>query len=357
VALAGAYLTGFTFRLNTAAPVSADRLVYLVPYCLCPPDSTVQTNLEAVRVRDGQIQWRHPIRRSGLGPNDTFISDDQHVYLEQYAPDAAHLREYVVTALDAHSGHQVWRVTSATGGTLVSAANGRLTLSTLQTTLLLDAATGQALVQVSAGNAAFEWQHIAYACTDFDQVATITATDEATGRKLWTSPNVFGFGLAMTLEALIASGQGVVTALPVSDSVLLWRASDGPGSSPPLILGDAVVTSVPARPLAAGQHGVMHARRVGDGALLWQRTMGSYPVVYGAPDEVVLAATDTAASGAAIVALRASDGRQRWSFPEAYASPFVTSIVAGVVLLGYASSRQLVALNLQTGLIYWQTML
>jgi hypothetical protein len=109
VALAAAYLTGFTFHLNASAPVSQDDLVYLVPNCLCGPDSNVDTDLEAVRVRDGMVHWRHPLRKIGLGPSDTFISDAQHVYLQQYAPDATHQSEYVVSALDAHPSRQVWQ--------------------------------------------------------------------------------------------------------------------------------------------------------------------------------------------------------------------------------------------------------
>jgi hypothetical protein len=143
VALGGAYQTGFTFRLNRAATVATDRLVYLVPNCLCNPDSNNETDPLAVHVRNGQIAWRHPIRTSGLGPNNTFTSDDQRVYLQQYAPDASHLNESVLTALDAQTGQQLWQVTNTTTGSWVGAFSGRLVLSNLQSTWALDATTGQ----------------------------------------------------------------------------------------------------------------------------------------------------------------------------------------------------------------------
>jgi hypothetical protein len=49
VALAGAYVTGFTFHLNRDAPVSTNSLVYMIPGCSCVHDQ----NLQTVRVRDG----------------------------------------------------------------------------------------------------------------------------------------------------------------------------------------------------------------------------------------------------------------------------------------------------------------
>lgn len=60
VALVVAYLTGFTFHLNAPAPVSTADVAYLVPACLDPPGPCSGTDLDAVRVSDGQILWHHP---------------------------------------------------------------------------------------------------------------------------------------------------------------------------------------------------------------------------------------------------------------------------------------------------------
>lgn len=259
----------------------------------------------------------------------------------------------IVTALDALSGRQDWQVTTTSiGGSLVGVFQGRLVLSSLEATVVLDAATGAVLAQVPVGNAVFEEQGVVYSCLGLNNVVTVTATDEATAGLLWTSPNVFGCGPAMTPTVIIASGQGIVSALRLSDGSLLWRATDGMGSSSPVILGDTVFTSIPTTPDATGQQGVVKARRMSDGSLHWQRTLGGASVVYGAADDVVLAAT-----GAEIVALGASDGRRLWSFPEADGSPFVATTMDGVVFLAYASSRQIVALDLHTGAFYWQAIL
>lgn len=359
VALAGAYVTGFTFHLNTAAPVSTDRLVYLVPNCVCHPDANVHTELDAVRVRDGQIQWRYPLRRGGMGPSDAFISDERHVYVEQQSPDATQ-REFVVTALDARSGRQVWHVRDALGGgTFVSAAHGRLVLSTAQSTLILDAATGSELARVPVGYASIEGDGIVYACAGTEDASTLTATNEVTGHPVWSAHDV-GCALAMTPQVLVAVGDGILTAIRVADGSLLWRADDGRWSSPPLVVGETVFTSAHAEPLVAGS-GVTVARRISDGTLLWQHsggtspylfTGGISPVLYDASANVVLVATD-----AANIALRASDGRQLWSFPTADGSPFPRNVVDGVVIWGYGRSRQIVALDLHTGSIYWQTTL
>ncbi len=350
IALAGAYITGFTFHLNTAAPASTERLVYLVPNCVCQPDANIHTELDAVRVRDGQIQWRHPLRRGGLGPSDAFISDEQHVYVEQQSPDATQ-REFVVTALDARTGRQVWHVRNALGGgTFVSAAHGRLVLSTVQSTLILDTATGSELARVPVGNVRVEEDGIVYACSGTEDASTITATDEVTGHPVWTAHDV-GCALAMTPQVLVAVGDGILTAIRVADGSLLWRADDGRWSSPPLISGGTVFTSAHAEPLAAGS-GVIFARRISDGTLLWQHTGGTSPVLYDASANVLLVATD-----AANIALRASDGRQLWSFPTADGSPFPRNVVDGVVIWGYGRSRQIVAVDLHAGSIYWQTTL
>lgn len=53
--------------------------------------------------------------------------------------------------------------------------------------------------------------------------------------------------------------------------------------------------------------------------------------------------------------MRGSDGKLLWSFPQAYGSPTVGAIADGVVILNQASSRQIMALDLNTGAFYWQT--
>jgi outer membrane protein assembly factor BamB len=356
VAVAAAYLTGFTFHLNASAPVAQDDLVYLVPNCLCVPDSNIDTNLEAVRVRDGMVQWRHPLRKSGLGTSDTFISDAQHVYVLQYAPDAAHQNDYVVTALDAHSGRQVWQAIIEGGAQLVSAGNGRVTLSNINTTLILDAGTGRELLRLPVGNAYRERDGIVYACSGVNDALTITATAEATGHQLWRSPTVFGCGLALTPGVLLASGNGILTAIRLTDGSALWQVREGAALSPasvPMTIGNTVYTSVPAQPYPHGRgSGVVNARSLSDGTLRWQKAMGTFPVLYVAADNIVLAANDSA-----LIALRGSDGRAVWSFPQADGSPGVLTELDGVVLVGYVSSRQIVALDLQRGSLYWQTTL
>jgi hypothetical protein len=167
VALAVAYLTGFTFHLNAPAPVSPDAMVYLWGKCQCGPDSPVQAALLAVRVRDGTVQWRYPLRGGGndLGPSDTFISDAQHVYVQQQAPDATSASAYVVTALDVHSGRQVWQASSAAGARLLSVADGQLTLSNFDTTLILDTQTGREVLRVSLGDVALVRDGTLYVCS------------------------------------------------------------------------------------------------------------------------------------------------------------------------------------------------
>jgi outer membrane protein assembly factor BamB len=117
-----------------------------------------------------------------------------------------------------------------------------------------------------------------------------------------------------------------------------------------MIIGNTVYTSVPAQPYPHGQgNGVVNAGALSDGTLRWQKAMGYFPVLYVAADNIVLAANDSA-----LIALRGSDGRAVWSFPQADYSPSVLTVADGVVLLGYVSSRQIVALDLQRGSLYWQ---
>jgi outer membrane protein assembly factor BamB len=230
------------------------------------------------------------------------------VYLEQYAPDAAHAREYVVTALDAHSGRQIWQVTTPFGGRFVSAAQGRLVMSD-NGTLILDTATGKELAHLTSENVELEWNKILYTNDGYNNVFTMTAIDEATGHRLWTSDNVFGGGVAMTPQVIIASGQGMVTAIRVSDGSRLWQVNNRLiESSGPQILGDTVLSSV--YNLAKAGHGFIYARRVSDGTLLWKRTMGQSPVFYTAADNVVLTTNGAGADNGADVALRASDGQR-----------------------------------------------
>lgn len=367
LALAVAYLTGFTFHRNVSAPVSTADVAYLVPACPGPPDSCSPAYLDAVRVSDGQLLWRYPIRRSDPSPhdrfindsviNDTFISDTHYLYLEQYAPDATHLQENVITALDAHSGRQVWQVVVAIAdGAWMGAFNGRLMLSTSHTTLILDAATGKELAQVAVGNALLEQEGIVYSCSPYIGRMTIIATAEATGHQLWRSPNIFACtNLAMTPGIVVASGWGVLTAIHSTDGSLVWQVHDGSDSYSATIMGTAVYTSVPGLPGEPGYPGnwnvTVYAHALSDGRLLWRKSMDNNPVVWVVADNTVLVRTLTA-----IVALRGSDGRQVWSFPYADDSPSVAAVVDGVLLLGYSTSSQIVALDLQRGALYWQTM-
>jgi outer membrane protein assembly factor BamB len=160
----------------------------------------------------------------------------------------------------------------------------------------------------------------------------------------------------MTAEVLIACGWGVLTAIRSTDGSVVWQVHDGTGSVSAYIMGTAVYTSDPGVPGEPGyptnRTVTVYAHALSDGRLLWQQSMGNYPVLDAAANNTVLVVTQTA-----IVALRGSDGRQMWSFPHADESPFVATVVDGVVLLGYSSSRQIVALDLQRGSLYWQTML
>src|SRR5579884_2234715 len=143
VTIISAYLTGFTFHLNTAAPVAGDRMVYIIPPCFCNPDSIVQADLIAVRVRDGHVQWRHPIQSNGFMGGVQFVSDDHNVYVSGDWSYQAN----TITALDGQTGRQVWQVTSDVGGRLVGAANGRVILADIHTTILLDAMTGKEMAR------------------------------------------------------------------------------------------------------------------------------------------------------------------------------------------------------------------
>jgi outer membrane protein assembly factor BamB len=360
VALAAAFLTGFTFHLNASAPVARVDVVYLTPGCLGPPDSCTQTDLTAVRVSDGQILWRHPIRE-GFGGSDTFISDAQHLYLDQYALDATHLHEDVITALDAHSGRQVWQVVVAMNSAWVGVFSGRLVLSTSRhTTLILDGATGKTLAQLAVGYALFEQDGIVYSCSLLNNRTYILATDEATGHQLWRSPNVFGcVSPVMARGVLITSGNGILTAIRMLDGEVVWQVHDGAGSLSATIMGTAVYTTVPGPPggpefpggpyYPGNDNVVVHARSLSEGKLLWQVSMGNYPLVEAAADNSVLVE-----NGTGIGVLRGSDGRRVWSLAHADASPHVATVVDGVVLLAYTTSTQIVALDLQRGSFYWQ---
>jgi|GEM_PF-2224666 outer membrane protein assembly factor BamB len=348
--LAGTYLTGFTFHLNASAPVSSDRLVYLIPSCLCAPDSNVQNGLVAVRVRDGQVQWRHVTQGINV---IAFASDDQRVYVLEKRLNTND-QGYILTALDAHSGHQTWQVTSEIGGRLLGVSDGRLTLANSQTTFILDANTGKELLRVPVADAYFEQGGILYACAGFNSDLMITATDEITGRTLWTSPPVFGCGLALTSTVLIAQGNGMLTAIRIKDGSLLWQVNEGGPSSDLCIDGATLFTTVHKIPYRNG-NGLVTARSISGGSLLWRKTLGNYPSLGGFMDNSVLV-TDTA-STIPLVALRGSDGKQLWSFPQAYGSPYVETIVDGVVILSWSTSRQIMAIDLHTGSFYWQTTL
>lgn len=304
-----------------------------------------------------------PIIEGGFGPHDTFIHDDafisdaHHLYLEQYAPDATHWGETVITALDANSGRQVWQVVPGIDGAGMGVFTGRLVLSTNQTTLILDAATGKELAQVAVGNALWEQDGIVYSCSPYNGGMTIVATAEVTGHQLWRSPSVFACtSLAMTAGVLIACGWGVLTAIRSTDGSLVWQVHDGTDSASAYIMGTAVYTSVPGLPGETGYPGnttvTVYAHALSDGRLLWLKSMSNSPVLWVVANNSVLVVTQTA-----IVALRGSDGRQMWSFPHADNSPRVLTVVDGVVLLGYSTSNQIIALDLQRGSLYWQTML
>lgn len=348
--LTGGYLTGFTFHLNTAAPVSSDRLVYVFPPCLCRPDSGLQTELIAVRVRDGHVQWRHPAVSNGLIGIAQFVSDGQRVYLLEpslNASDGGH----ILIALDAQTGRQIWQV-SHVGGRLVGEANGHVTIDSGGTTLILDAATGTRLVRLPVGNAILERDGAVYACSSSDGSSTTTAIDEVTGRTLWTSPPAFGCGRDLTPDLLLGGGNGILTVIRAKDGSLVWQVSQGEGPSDVLVAGNTLFTSVqPASDASA--NAVVSARSVSDGSLLWQKTPRTSPILYQAADNVVLLADS--ASDSPLLALRGSDGKPLWSFPQANGSPTVGAIADGVVILNQASSRQIMALDLHTGALYWQT--
>lgn len=352
VAIVGAYLTGFTFHRNTSAPVSTDRLVYLMPSHGGPPDSGLYTELDAVRVRDGHVQWRHPAVSNGLIGIAHYVSDDQRVYLLEPSLNASD-GGYILIALDAHTGHQVWQATHV-GAPLIGEANGRLTLDAVGATLILDAATGKQLVRLPMRNAYFEGRGTVYTCSDLGHGLVITATDEATGRTLWTAPPAFGCGRVLTPDLLIGGGNGMLMALRIKDGSLAWQVSQG-GARPAMrVDGNTLFTSVQTAPDASA-NSVVSARSVSDGTLLWQKTLGTYAVLDGAADNVVLLAGS--ASDSPLVALRGSDGKQLWSFPQAYGSPGVATIADGVAILGQSGSRQIMALDLHTGSLYWQTSL
>lgn len=360
VALASGYLTGFTFHLNTSAPVSSDRLVYLIPMGPRRPDANIQTALVAVRLRDGHVQWRHPVRTGPWIGYAQYASDERHVYLLEAALNT-NSRGYLVTAFDAQSGHQDWQVTSDVGGTLVGVANGRLILEDLATTLVLDASTGQELQRLPVGNTPLARDGVVYACSGVDNDLTITATEEATGRGLWTSPRVYGCALAFTPEVLIAEGDGILTAIRIKDGSLVWKVDEGGRlTSGPITDGKTLFTSATVFPSSASDayepgKVVVSARSVSDGSVLWQKSEGGYSVLYYAVDGVVLAA-HTGSDGA-IVALRGTDGHQLWSFPQTSGSPNVSIVMNGVIVLSQSDSKQIIALDLHTGAMYWQTSL
>jgi outer membrane protein assembly factor BamB len=196
-----------------------------------------------------------------------------------------------------------------------------------------------------------------YSCSELNHRITILATEEATGHQLWRSANVFGcVSLASTPGVVITSGNGVLTALRSTDGSMVWQVHDGVGSLRPTIMGTAVYTNFFASPDESSI--VVHARSWSDGKLRWHVSVGNYPMVEAAADNIVLVE-----NGTAIVALRGSDGRDAWSFPRADdafsrgVSPGVATIVDGVVLLQYTTSSQIVALDLQRGSFYWQTTL
>lgn len=346
IAIITAWFTGFTFHLNTSAPLPDDRILYTFPYQPGPPDSINTTDLVAVRERDGQALWRYTLNDvSPLGGGlPRIASDDQRVYLLRSVMSPDTVKAYTITALSASSRRQIWRVTADLGGRITATGDGRIMLGDQKTTVFLDASTGRETLRFPFGNATLISGSVIYSCSQ----DSISAYDTRNGDLLWQSRGAPGCDLVATSDMLIVEGNGVLAALRTADGSLAWRVSEDVESSAPMITGDVVLVSTQAVQYKRIK-GALIARRVSDGVLLWQDTMGDYSVLYGAADNITLATNDTA-----ILALRASDGARLWSFAQSDGNPAVIALDDRVVFLRHENTSQIMALNLHTGAMYWQ---
>jgi outer membrane protein assembly factor BamB len=143
---------------------------------------------------------------------------------------------------------------------------------------------------------------------------------------------------------------GVVTALRVSDGVLLWHRAEGKAGDVEATVVDGVIYLVPLLPQDSTATTVtVVAVRASDGSPLWSRPL---------PTDSLTAFQLTAVNNVVYVksvantveALRASDGSLLWHYMAR--TPFVSTVAEGMVYT-LTQDGLLSALRASTGLLLW----
>ena len=149
------------------------------------------------------------------------------------------------------------------------------------------------------------------------------------------------------------STNGVVTALRVSDGLLLWRHAAGRAGEESITVVDGIIYLAPVLPYDSKATTVtVDALRASDGSRLWSHTL---------PKDLATSLEFTAANGVVYVmseantidALRASDGSLLWHYTSGM--PFVSlpSVANGVVYAG-TQDGHLYALRASDGFVLWK---
>lgn len=311
---ASAALAGQSFMLPPAAPATAWPL----------PGGTPEQSIEHVHAGESfQVAWRRSVGEGSARAAQVMaplVAADGRIY----AMDG-HAR---VTAFDAASGAQLWSANLRPSGRDRSAFGGGLA--------------------VAGGRL--------YATSGF---RTVAALDAATGAVAWTRDVEAPIHGAPTVAG------GRVYAVDVDNQIIAFDADDGQQSwsyqaiveparllraSSPAVTGETVVA-----PFSSGE---LVALRSSNGQVLWQQVLSrtnrtnalseirdiagrpiiSRGVVYAASHSGVFAAVDV------------RTGARRWELPVAsVTSPWA----AGDVVFVTSNAGQLVAVNRESGGVYW----
>jgi outer membrane protein assembly factor BamB len=248
------------------------------------PDSG--NSVYALNAANGAVIWRHPIAQ--------IIDIVKVVNGTIYIATGNGASPAVVYALNAQTGAQLWQY-AENGPDLISVGDGRVYTSPMQQDMpgssfsgpqfisALDASTGHVLWRLTAKNGESierggiaEANGVAYLAATSGSVYAVQA---ASGQLLWYTRQVASRPIGMKAisaatpvinNGIVYTGStGGVFAYRTSDGKLLWQYSSSaqvgpPLSIQPLVAGNSVYfsTSVPA--------GSLVALRASDGKLLWQ---------------------------------------------------------------------------------------
>jgi outer membrane protein assembly factor BamB len=316
-----------------------------------------QSGVRALDEASGRAEWSWT---GGKTIYDMWLAHGRVVVLsDQVGPSAA------LTALDAATGHEVWRVAIPTGGllgTVVRTASDRLAWVRADGAVqVVDLADGKLL-----------WSHPgarspAVAAIGgkvvFSSAGTTTAWDEATGTQVWSVPgappdaavNPVGGRLMVWSRASGGTSPTALTALDPATGATVWTHDSG--TTP------YAVSDLAGRVLTFDLSAQLSALDAGSGRVEWnvsapRDAIDTPPVLL--TDRFIEAEGGNGRGQARLVARSPETGAVLWSTPltdQIYgAQPLVSTgslVVAQTPAIGYGNPSGLAAYSTVTGRPAW----